>query len=594
MHLVKELPGKPTTILAADDGAVYLVVDGRLLALKGDALSELDDGSVGGAAIAVDGSIYYTRNDRVIRLPMARDRQPEDVTASFGSPAGSRRVARTPDGRLWVEGAAQTLGPDGTSQAVPGYAGSKPTPIPQTRDLHANYWTIAATGAQAEVLVLAANAPEAWQAVPLPQNSEPSAWNLLQADDKGMVWIGGPGGLRQLDPHTPDAGWKAIPGAPGLHLATPTALALSPNGLAMAGLVSGQVLEIDLGVEADISIRVLSEGLADIGPVQALTSDKDGNVWVGADHNLYRIPPGQHAWQKQWRPLGRLPGSNHDIFAAVLDGMLYTSGGATADWGYPAAQHLFDELWVYDPRIDVWRVVGHMPFPRCYNGIAALNGEIWNVGGAILQADEVSGHRPRLPIDDVDIYNPSTNTWRSGPPLATARQEPVVVTAKGRIYAIGGADKNDPLDSVESIGPGDTAWRSEPPLPQPMRQFAGCVLDGIIYVVSQNGALSFDPQAAQWTELPTAPQLPQASQIAAHDGQVWVLGSYNTTKGYRYSPADRTWRRAPDLPTPNSWGAAAELGGRLVVVGGAHQTSTNFTFDDRMYALRADWEGGKR
>ena len=131
-------------------------------------------------------------------------------------------------------------------------------------------------------------------------------------------------------------------------------------------------------------------------------------------------------------------------------------------------------------------------------------------------------------------------------------------------------------------------------MPQPMRQYAGCVLDGIIYVVSKTGALSFEPQAGQWIQLPTAPQLPQASQIAAHDGQVWVLGSYTTDQGYRYSPADSTWRRAPNLPTPNSWGAAAELGGRLIVAGGAHKAQFHFIFDDRMYALRTDWEGDER
>ena len=179
-------------------------------------------------------------------------------------------------------------------------------------------------------------------------------------------------------------------------------------------------------------------------------------------------------------------------------------------------QHLFDELWAYDPAIDVWQVVGRMPFVRCYNGIAALAGEIWNVGGAVQEWVSGPSWGPRLPLADVDVYNPSTNSWRSGPPMLTPRQEPVVVTANGRIYAIGGASADEALDSVESIGPGDTEWRSEPPMPQPLRQFAGCALDGIVYVVSKAAALSFNPETGDWEALPPAPQLPQASQIAAH------------------------------------------------------------------------------
>ena len=590
MRLVTALPGEATTILATRDGALYLVVDGRLMTLRDSVLSELDGGDVGGAAIGADGSLYYTRGSRVIRGSGVGDWQAEDVTDGFGIPAGARRVTRTPDGRVWVEGASRSLGPDGTSEAVPGYAGPNAAPIPLTRDLFANYWTITGRGPQTELLVLAANAPGAWRVVPLPVDSAAGEWNQVLADDNGMVWIGGPGGLRQLNPKAPDAGWKALPGAPGLQLAASSALALSPNGQAMAGLVSGQVIEIDLGAEDNMSIKVLSEAVVAEGPVQTLVSDGDGHAWVVAGHTLYRVAAGKRAWQKQWRALGRLPGGNHDIFATVLDGMLYTSGGATAGWGYPAEPHLFDELWVYDPGTDAWRVVGHMPFHRCYNGIATLAGEIWNVGGAIHEEDNIRGRGPRLPLDDVDIYNPSTDSWRSGPRLGTARQEPVVLTAHGRIYAIGGGDKTDALDSVESIGPGETAWRSEPPMPQATRQYAGCVLDGILYVAGMTGAFSFDPQSALWSELPTPPMLPRASHVTAHDGQVWMLGSHKTNEGYRYSPADRTWRPAPDLPTPNSWGAAAELGGRLIVAGGAHRARFHFIFDDRMYALRSDWD----
>ena len=590
MQLVAEIPGEAKAIMVARDGAIYLVVDGPdggLFALAGEELNELVAGPVGGAAIGVDASIYYTQGGRVFKASTSGDWQPKDFADVFGQPAGAGRVARTPDGRIWVEGAQRLLEPDGTSAAVPAYPGSSPSPIPATRDLYANYWAIAGTGPQTELLVLAANAPEAWQVVDWPEDGDPAQWSRVQADDNGMVWIGGTGGMRQMDPHKPDAGWKALPGAPVLQLTEPTALSLSPDGLAMAGLVSGQVMEIDLGQESEIHLRFLGEG---VGPVSALASDGDGNVWIGAGRGLLRVPPGRGAWQRQWQALGRLPGGNHDIFAAVLDGKLYTSGGATSGWGYPAEQHLFDELWVYDPDTDVWSTVGHMPFHRCYNGIAALAGEIWNVGGAIHEEDNIKARGPRLPLDDVDIYTPATDTWRSGPRLLTARQEPVVVTAHERIYAIGGSDKTDALASVESIGADETAWRDEPPLPTPMRQYAGCVLDGVIYVVGREGAYSFDPQTEQWSPLPPPPQYPQASQIAAHDGEVWVLGTHTTARGYRYSPAEGKWQRAPDLPSPNSWGAAAELDGRLIVAGGAHRARFHFIFDDRMYALREGWD----
>ena len=593
MHLETDLPGEPTALLTSGD-AVYVVLageDGGLAVFKDGKLARLVDGDVGGVAIGPDKRLYYTADGAVFSAPLEGIWKAAKIDGFGESPAGSARVSRMPDGSVWVEGCSRRRLVDGSFALVPGYGGPNASPIPVTRDLHENHWAIAGHGTTTELLVLPANAPEAWQVVELPAGSDPGHWNLVLADDLGMIWIGGKGGLRQMDPHKPDEGWRSLPGAPGLLLARPTALGRSPDGLALAGLVSGQVCELDLGDDADLQVKVLSEGSTLKEPVAAMATDEDGNVWVGAGWDLYRITAHSKAWQRHWQALGRIPGSNHDIFAIELDGRLYTSGGATGGWGYPAIGHTFDELWVYDPETDVWSVAGHMPFHRCYNGIAALDGEVWNVGGALYEEDNVNAKGPRISLVDVDIYDPRTDSWRSGPPLTTARQEPVVLTAGNRVYAIGGEGPGkEKLSSTESVGPGEESWRSEPALPVPMRQFAGCVLDGTIYVVGREGAYSLTPEADSWETLPKAPQLPPASQIGAHAGEVWVLGSFKTKEGYRYSPADKTWTRAPDLPTPNSWGAAVELDGQLVVAGGAHRMGDGFAFDDRVYALRRNWE----
>ncbi len=597
MQLVKDLPGEPTALVAADDGAVYVVLagdKGGLVVLRDGELRTLNRGPVGGAAIGPDKRIYYTADQKILSASVSGSWKPEEVTAEFGgSAAGAGRVFRTPDGRIWVEGSRKFRGVEGSFAETPEYSGANVAPIPVARDLYDNHWAVAGVGAQAELVVLRANAPEAWQVVPFPQGTAADQWSLVTADDFGMVWIGGKGGLRQMDPRAPEEGWRAIPGTPGLSLASPTALGLSPAGMAMAGLISGEVIEIDLGHDANLHIEVLSEGASAEAPIRVLTTDGDGNTWVGVVRQLFRIEARRGAWQKKWQALGRLPGGNHDIFAAVHDGKLWTSGGATWGWGYPAVPHTFDELWSYDPETDVWSVEGHLPFHRCYNGIAALDGEIWNVGGAVYEEDKVNSKGERLPLDDVDIYDPEKGSWRQGPALGKARQEPVVVTAGGRVYAIGGSGVGNALDAVESIGPGETTWRSEPSLLRKMRQYAGCVLEGVIYVVGTEGAYSLDVKGDQWEELQQPPLLPQASQVAAHDGQVWVLGSHDTTEGYRYSPRDRSWKRAPDLPSANSWGAAAELNGRLIVAGGAHGGRRDFVFDDRVYALRKDWQGAE-
>ena len=128
------------------------------------------------------------------------------------------------------------------------------------------------------------------------------------------------------------------------------------------------------------------------------------------------------------------------------------------------------------------------------------------------------------------------------------------MTAAGRIYAIGGAsDNSSPMASVESVGSGEPSWRMENPLPQPMRQFAGATLSGIIYCISKEAGFTYDVQTGIWKELPRLQNMPQAAQVAAHNGEIWVMGGVRTKRTFCYDPAEGEWLPGPDLPTEQSW-----------------------------------------
>ena len=56
------------------------------------------------------------------------------------------------------------------------------------------------------------------------------------------------------------------------------------------------------------------------------------------------------ATQQQWEIVARMPASNHDLTAAVLQNKFYVAGGLTAEWGFPTRSHPFDELWELDTK----------------------------------------------------------------------------------------------------------------------------------------------------------------------------------------------------------------------------------------------------
>ena len=431
------------------------------------------------------------------------------------------------------------------------------------------------------VLVLPANAPDTWQITGLPAG----AWEYLLADSVGYVWVAGREGWRRFCPRRVEAGWQTV--GDDLPTGAVTAVGLSPDDLTMAAFASGEVLELDTKATGELTTRPLARAPA---PGRCLLSARDGALWVATEEALYRKEPDADAWQRNWeKKRGRLPGGgNHDIFSVECNEKLYVAGGWAGEWGLPPQAHVCDELFAYDTTSEYWEVVSRMYLPRRYNGIAAMAGRVWVVGGETRIAGR-EGEGQVLYL--VDIYDPSSGTWTSGPSLNVARTDPFVISCNGRIYAVGGAAHNSGpiLDSVESIGPGESEWRFETPLPEPTRQGHGCALDGIIYCVSIDGVFAFDAESGRWDEtLPQPGAIGQGPLAAAYRGEVWMIGGYGDQRIRCYNPATRTWRLGPKLPTEQSWGAATVMNGQLIITGGAHYSRRHATvvFDDRTYVLR--------
>lgn len=577
MELISRLPAAPRAMFAHGQDELVLVFAQGLARVR-SGLEWLLRGEVGGAGRDARGALYCTLGTRVLRLEQGKAAEPEDLSAAFGGvPGGARRVSCTPEGDLWVEGCAKRRRLDGSFAEVP--PGPAPSPAPLAVDLHANLWSLTAAG---QVAVLPVDAPGAWQLLP----AEGGPWQWLVADHVGCVWVSGGAGLRRLDPHHPARGWQVVE----LPAGPPTALGLSPDELVLAGTATGEVFEVDLSAQGEVRARLLARAS---GLVQALHTDGRGAIWAATAEELYRRGPAGDAWQHIWEKLGRLPGSNHDIFAASLQGALYVAGGLTADWGLPARSHVFDELWSFAPQTGGWELVSHMSFPRRYNGIAALDGRIWVVGGEGEIKTPAHPEGERITVDVVEIYDPTSGAWAAGPRLNNVRTDPFVMAEAGRIWAVGGAcNPSTPIATVESIAPGESAWRYESPLPVPTRQGGCCALDGVLYCVSTEGFFAFDTAARKWlTGLPQLEKSLQAALVAAFAGEVWVMGGHLSRATWRYAPAEHCWRPGPPLPTVQSWGAAAVLEGRLYIAGGAHWSAPHqrFAFDDRTYVLRPGW-----
>jgi N-acetylneuraminic acid mutarotase len=139
-------------------------------------------------------------------------------------------------------------------------------------------------------------------------------------------------------------------------------------------------------------------------------------------------------------PKASMPTGQAEVGAAVIGDRIYAVGGF---------QYIH---YVYDPAANSWSTIAAPPTPSfSFPAVFAFNGELWVIGGY-----DNWTQRGYPPGQEVQIYNPLTNTWRYGPALNQPRfYSTAAGVIYGRAYLVGGIElDSDPynyLNSMESI-----------------------------------------------------------------------------------------------------------------------------------------------
>lgn len=243
-----------------------------------------------------------------------------------------------------------------------------------------------------------------------------------------------------------------------------------------------------------------------------------------------------------------------------------------------SAAHTAEPAWQEAPRST------GAPSARHENGAAALNGELFLIGG-----------RRDQPLD---IYNVAAGEWRQGAPAPVEMHHFQAAVWNDRIYVIGAltgsmSTGETVIDHVLVYDPATDSWSEGPELPaERQRGGGGLVLhEGVFYIVGGNrlgheaGFVpwldAFDPATGEWTQLPDAPHARDHFHAAILDGRIYAAGGRQSghPDGGRlgvhvgevdvYDIVAGSWSTAPDpIPTLRSGVSVIELGGRIIVSGG--------------------------
>ncbi|MGO8985439.1 MAG: Kelch repeat-containing protein [Terriglobales bacterium] len=219
---------------------------------------------------------------------------------------------------------------------------------------------------------------------------------------------------------------------------------------------------------------------------------------------------------------------------------------------------------------------------------AAANGR--RVPAAAVLKDEiyvVGGGNGTEAVADVQIYNPATNAWSSGPSYPVAISEQSAAVVKNVLYVFGGnAGGGTPSNAVWAYNPKTKAWTGQAAMPTARFSTTAVVENNIIYVIG--GAVSdsnfvatvesYNPATNTWTE--EAPLLgsrlsPAAGlqgtpktgyTIVAADGATQPGQVTGDTEGY--DATTNNWTEFASDPTARVYSCFGSIGAKFYDVGG--------------------------
>ena len=237
----------------------------------------------------------------------------------------------------------------------------------------------------------------------------------------------------------------------------------------------------------------------------------------------------------------------------VLDGRTVWFAGGYKD-GYKG--HTIAEVWNYDVDKDRYTAAPLLPETRGGGGLALLGRKLHYFGGVMADRDTDS---PDHWVLDLDEWAKGSARWKNAAPMPEPRNQFSTVTFGGKIYAIGGQFHHDSMQldqpRVDIYDPGTDSWSSGPALPKGHSHAEGgtFVSGGRIYMVGghttpEGGTKSIDPgilaltPGGQWEVVGKLPMALSSPAAAIIGGKLYVAGG---SPNGRNVQADMWVRRAP-------------------------------------------------
>jgi N-acetylneuraminic acid mutarotase len=197
---------------------------------------------------------------------------------------------------------------------------------------------------------------------------------------------------------------------------------------------------------------------------------------------------------------------------------------------------------------------------------------------------------------------PAPGKWGRLAPLPVKSEEFTFADVNGKIYLFGGlpVGSKPPLGLVQEYDPATDKWTMKKNMPLATHHAAAAAYNGKIYLfggqaqvepggssqVPINNSWEYDPVADSWKALAPMPTARTAAAAAAVGGKIYVIGGASVHPGQKivalgptvphrsldtnevYDPATNTWATRTTAPTARNHAAIGVVNGKIYIIGG--------------------------
>jgi N-acetylneuraminic acid mutarotase len=197
-----------------------------------------------------------------------------------------------------------------------------------------------------------------------------------------------------------------------------------------------------------------------------------------------------------------------------------------------------------------------------------------------------------------------TSPWKKGAPFPEPDEELYGVAAKGKLYVFGGWDGGKARGVAYEYDPATDKWTKKTSMPRPAHHAALAVANGKIYVIGGfvapkdtaipvggawepiDNAWEYDPSTDSWKPLAPLPGKRGSAVAAEVGGKIYVIGGATTMEGSKdpffsflgpsrvlgtndvYDPATNKWESRSPMSVPRNHAFGGVVNGKIYVIGG--------------------------